>query len=297
VVGAAIIVLYWPRGEVRSEEFDRIMPKGTQVERLATGFNFTEGPVWNGQGGYLLFSDIRANRIRKWSPGEGAATFRSPSNNSNGLTYDREGRLIACEHGGRCVSRIDGNGTRTVLADRYQGRRLNSPNDVVVRTDGAIYFTDPPYGVQDAERELTFQGVFRLSPGSGELTLLVSDLVRPNGLALSPDERVLYIADTQRNLVRAYDVNPDGTLGSGRDFAPGVSNPDGMKVDSEGRLYVAAMTGIEVYAPNGKHVGTISVPERPANCGWGDADWKSLYITARTSLYRVRLNATGIAVG
>ncbi|MEM3046187.1 MAG: SMP-30/gluconolactonase/LRE family protein [Candidatus Bathyarchaeia archaeon] len=275
------------------------MPEWSRVERLATGFRFTEGPVWNTAGGFLLFSDIPANQIKRWSPKEGVLTFREPSGNSNGLTYDREGRLIACEHGNRRVSRTEHDGTVTTLVDRFEGKRLNSPNDVVVKSDGTVYFTDPPYGVTPEQQELPFAGVFRFFPDSGELRVLVKDFERPNGLAFSPDERLLYIGDSSdKRHVRVFTVENDGSLGKGRLFAelrskePGP--PDGMKVDVEGRLYVAAAGGIWVFASTGERLGMISVPETPSNCAWGDADRRSLYITARSSLYRVRLNVEGV---
>jgi len=281
-----------------SEKFGSIVPKSSEVRRIATGFQFTEGPVWNAHKGFLLFSDIPANRILKWSPDGGLSVFREPSGNSNGLTYDNEGRLIICEHGNRCLSRIEEDGAYTVLADRFHGRRLNSPNDVVVRSDGMIFFTDPPYGVTAEEKELPFNGVFRLDPDSTELSLLLKDFDRPNGLAFSPDERILYIADTPRRHIRAFEANRDGRLGNSRLFAeirseePG--NPDGMKVDVEGNLYVSAAGGIWIFAPDGELIGTIRTPERPANCAWGSDDWRTLFITARESLYTVRLSVPGI---
>lgn len=257
--------------------------------------------MWDYADGYLLFSDIRANQIKKWSPGKDVETFREPSGNSNGLTYDKEGCLVACEHGNRRLSRTEKDGTTRTLVDHFQGRHLNSPNDVVVKSDGSIYFTDPPYGIGPEEQELPFQGVFRLSPDNGEPKLLVKDFDRPNGLAFSPDEKLLYVADSSdRRHVRVFVDNEDGSLIKGRVFAeirseePG--NPDGMKVDVEGHLYVAAAGGVWVFAPTGKLLGVIRVPETPANCAWGDSDWRSLYITARTSLYRVRLDVRGIRV-
>jgi gluconolactonase len=269
-----------------------------EPEQIATGFKFTEGPVWHPDG-YLLFSDIPANRIIKWMPDGKPETFRHPSGNSNGLTYDRQGRLIACEHGNRRVSRTEPDGTITVLANQYQGKRLNSPNDAVVKSDGNIYFTDPPYGVDEEARELDFQGVYRIAP-DGTLTMLIDDFDRPNGLAFSPDEKTLYIDDSARRHVRAFNVLEDGTLANGRvlvDMAiaePGV--PDGMKVDTKGNLYVTGAGGTWVVSPTGKHLGTIVTPELPANCAFGDSDNKTLYITARTSVYRVRLKTEGVKV-
>lgn len=283
-----------------SEKFDSLVPKESEVGRLASGFQFTEGPVWNSCKGFLLFSDIPANSILKWSPKTGVTVFREPSGNSNGLTYDREGRLIICEHGNRCLSRIEKDGTYTVLADRFQGKRLNSPNDVVVRSDGMIYFTDPPYGITPEKQQLRFQGVFRLNPNNKELTLLLKDLIRPNGLAFSHDERTLYIADSsaERRHIRAFDVELDETLGEGRVFAEirseELGNPDGMKVDVEGNLYAAAARGIWVFSPEGELLGIIGTPEIPANCAWGGSDWRTLFITARTSLYSIRLRVPGV---
>jgi len=278
-----------------------IVPRDSRLERLATGFQFTEGPVWNVSEGSLLFSDIPANRICKWSPDKGVTVFRDLSGNSNGLTYDKEGRLVACEHSNRRVSRTEKDGSCTVLADRFRGKRLNSPNDVVVKSDGTIYFTDPPYGIKPEEQELQFQGVFRFKPETEKLTLLVDDFNKPNGLAFSPDDKVLYIADSSElRHVRAFDVNRNGTLSNGRLFAeirsdlPG--SPDGMKVDVEGHLYVSAAGGVWVFSDEGEHLGVIKTPEIPANCAFGDRQWKSLYITARTSLYRIRLNAPGVKV-
>ena len=275
-----------------------IVPDGGDVERLATGFQFTEGPIWDASEGCLLFSDIPANRIYRWAPGESAMIFREPSGNSNGLTFDEDGNLITCEHGTRRLGKVERGGTYAVLADRYRGRRLNSPNDAVVKSDGSIYFTDPPYGIKPEEQELEFQGVYRLDPDRSEPILLVDNMERPNGLAFSPDERTLYIADSSdRRHVKAFDVEDDGALVNGRVFAeirselPG--NPDGMKVDVEGNLYVAT-AGVWIFSEGGENLGVIEMPETPANLAWGDDDWRSLYITARTSLYRVKMNVEGI---
>ena len=273
------------------------------LEQVATGFEFTEGPIWCGD--YLLFSDIPRNRIVRWrmlNEGPEVTTFRSPSGYSNGLTMDRMGRLIACEYGKRCVTRTETDGSISVLAELYEGRRLNSPNDVVVRSDGSIYFTDPPYGVERFKfhQELPFNGVYCLKP-DGKLLLVADDFDRPNGLAFSPDESVLYIADTPRAHIRAFGVNPDGSLSNGRVLIdmqspePGV--PDGMKVDRNGNVYCTGPGGIWIIEPAGKQLGRILMPEIPANLAWGDADWKTVYITARLSVYRARLNIPGITVG
>lgn len=276
----------------------RSLVESGDPELLATGFQFTEGPVWLPDG-YLLFSDIPADRIYKWVPDGDVTVWREPSGNSNGLTLDRQGRLIACEHGNRRVSRMMADGTVDALVDRYHDNRLNSPNDVVVKSDGTVYFTDPPYGIEPEEREQPCNGVYRILNG-GALELMVDDFDRPNGLAFSPDESILYIADSPRRHVRAFDVLPDGSLTNSRVFAdmdhPQPGSPDGMKVDEEGHLYVAGATGVWVFEPDGAHLGVIVTPERPANCAWGDPDRKSLYITARTSLYRIRVKVPGLAL-
>lgn len=269
-----------------------------EVQELASGFQFTEGPVWH-PSGYLLFSDIPASIIYRWEEGQPVRPWRTPSGNSNGLTYDRQGRLIACEHGNRRVSRLEPDGQVTVLASHYQGKRLNSPNDVVVRSDGSVYFTDPPYGIKPEEKELPFNGVYRISP-QGDLELLVDDFDRCNGLAFSPDERTLYIDDTVRRHIRAFDVAPDGRLSRGRIFAEMVSDkeggPDGMKVDVEGNIYCTGPGGLWVYRPNGELVGVIYPPQRPANVAFGGPDRRTLFITARTSLYALRTKIPGLPV-
>ncbi len=269
----------------------------SELERLATGFQFTEGPIWHPDG-HLIFSDIPADTIYSLK-GPEAEVFRRPSGNSNGLTFDNEDRLVACEHGNRRVSVTQQDGTVVALAAHYEGNRLNSPNDVVVKTDGAVYFTDPPYGVREEERELNFQGVYRISADGG-VTLLVDDFVKPNGLAFSPDEKVLYIADTEMHWLRAFDVREDGLLENGRVFArvepPGELHPDGLKVDTEGNVYVAGVDGVWVFSPEGVHLETIETPERPANLAFGGADGHTLYITARTSIYSVTVRHPGSVI-
>ncbi len=272
------------------------------VEWVATGFVFTEGPVWHPDG-FLLFSDIPADRIYKLPPHGKVTVFREPSSHSNGLTLDRQGRLLACEHGNRCVSvaaiHQGADQGPVPLVTHYAGRRLNSPNDIVVRSDGLIYFTDPPYGIRPEEQEQPHNGVYCFDP-HGRLTLVAADFERPNGLAFAPDEKVLYIDDSHRQHVRAFDVAEDGTLHNGRIFAdlshPSEGVPDGMKVDEEGNLYVANALGIWTYAPDGRFRGLIPTREVPANCAWGD-DGQTLYITARTSVYRVRTRVKGIMPG
>ena len=263
------------------------------VEKIAGDFKFTEGPVWIAAKSELLFSDIPANRIVRYKDGM-CETFRTPSNNSNGLTLDKQGRLIACEHGRR-VSRTESDGTITALAERFEGKRLNSPNDVVVKSDGAIYFTDPLFGVKRDERELDFAGVFRIAPDGKTLTLVAKDFQKPNGLAFTPDEKILYINDTERGHIRAFDVATDGSLANGRIFAqaPGA---DGMKVDTAGNVYCACKTGVMVFDLTGKLLHTYATPEQPTNLAFGEADWKALFITARPTLYRVRVSVPGIKV-
>ena len=295
--------------------FDALVPLDATIEKLADGFEFTEGPVWVRQGEpepHLLFSDIPANAIKKWSTSEGVTDFMNPVYDgdpgertqvgSNGLLIDGEGRLILCEHGNRRVSRIEADGSITVLADRYDGKRLNSPNDAVFHSNGWLYFTDPPYGLagqdEDPTKELDFNGIFRLSQ-EGEVQLLVSDQTRPNGIGLSPDERTLYVANSDGNqkVWFAYDVLEDGTLGPGRVFfdvnaesAPGAA--DGMTIDRNGNLFATGPGGIWVISPDGRHLGSIQPDEVPANAAWGDGG-STLYMTARTGLYRIRLTTGG----
>ena len=286
-------------------EFGDIMPKNSKLEKIATGFMFTEGPVWDASQGCLFFSDIPANKIRKWTKAKGAELIREPSGKSNGLTIDKQGRLIACEHANRRVSRTEKDGTIVTIAEKYNGKKLNSPNDVVVKSDGSIYFTDPPYGLTAefgnlGEQEQPFQGVYRLSADGKTLTLLIDDFDRPNGLAFSPDESLLYIDDTACVHVRVFDVQPDGTIANGRIFADLQSdaegNVDGMKIDSEGNAYVTGPGGVSILDPSGKKLGIIEMPEVSANVAWGEDDWKTLFITASSSVYKIRLSIAGIKV-
>ncbi|MGD0202199.1 MAG: SMP-30/gluconolactonase/LRE family protein [Bryobacteraceae bacterium] len=263
-----------------------------KVEKVAGDFQFTEGPVWS-RDGYLLFSDIPAGKILRLTPGQaGTEVYRGNTNGANGNAFDTRGRLYSCEGSGRRVVRIDRSGKVEVLAERFEGKRLNQPNDIVVRRDGHVYFTDPAFGSGDRERELDFYGVYHISP-RGELELIAKPKGRPNGVALSPDGRILYVDNTDERNVRAYDLDHGGRASNEHVLISGISgSPDGMKVDESGNLYVAA-GAIEIYAPDGRHLGTIKLPETPANCAFGDADFQTLYVTARTSLYRVRLNVKG----
>jgi len=261
-----------------------------KVEKTAGGFQFVEGPVWH-KDGYLLFSNIPARHIVKWTAKDQTSVWRADSGGSNGMTFDREGRLIACEHGNRRVSRTEKDGSIVAVADHYTGKKLNSPNDCIVRSDGMIFFTDPSYGVEKSKKELTFDGVYRVMPGS-EPVLLASDFEKPNGIALSPYEKLLYIADTTKNQVRVFQVEKDGSLKEGNVFVS-VGNPDGMKIDSRGRLFVTSSEGVAVFDPSGKKLGAIQCPEQPANCAFGGSDNKTLFITARTGLYAVKLQIAG----
>lgn len=288
------------RFDVHNPDFFDLVPHDGELERVAGGFAFTEGPVW--RDGSLLFSDIPNSRTVCWresSEGFSVSTYRTPSGNANGLTLDREGRLISCEHSARRVSRQEADGTYATLADSYQGKKLNSPNDVVVRSDGTIYFTDPPYGVEDLglEPDLDFRGVYMIAT-DGALHLLVDDFDRPNGLAFSPDERTLYVNDSRRRHIRAFAVRDDGTLDNCRIWTDMNSSddgsPDGMKVDRDGNVFCTGPGGIWVMNPAGHVLGRIIGDEQPANLGWGGSDRRTLYVTARTSLYRIRLNSTGI---
>ena len=267
------------------------------LEQIATGFSFTEGPAWHPDG-YLLFCDVLGNSIYKWLPDGRVETFRSPSGHASGLIFDRHGRLIACEYSNRRVSRTEPDGTIVTLAHEYDGSRLNSPNDAVVKSDGSIYFTDPyglgaGFGIPTGAQELPFDGIYRLSPDGETLELLEADIHTPNGLAFSPDERVLYVANVTGNTVYACDVQPDGLVANRRVFTHASGGPDGMKVDMRGNLYVAVMTGIRVFNSEGVHLGDIDTPEPPSNCGFGGDNNRTLFITAETSVYRIQMKVQG----
>jgi gluconolactonase len=281
--------------EIKSDAFARVV-EGTKLRRLASRMRFTEGPVWYGREACLVFSDIPSNRLHAWDEKEGLRVWREPSHNANGNTLDRKGNLVTCEHGSRRVTRTSADGTVSVLAESYDGKRLNSPNDAAVQKDGTIWFTDPPYGLRGKPQDLPGQYVFRLDT-DGELTVASKVFRKPNGICFSPDEDVLYVADSdrERHHVRHFKVGPDKALSGGEvliDIRPGV--PDGMRMDTDGRLYVTAGDGVWVVAPSGKLLGKILVPESPANCAFGGTDRRTLFITARKSLYAITLNATGM---
>jgi gluconolactonase len=305
---------------------ERIVPAGAMLERVATGFTWVEGPVWDD--GKLFFADIPANRICKWTPGEGVSTFLQPSGykgtdpygrepGSNGMTLDARGRLTVAGHAQRDIFRfetLNQKGPITILAYAYQGKRLNSPNDLVFRSDGSLYFTDPPYGLRtqkdsDREKELQVNGVYRIPhalehkagapPAHEQLQQLITDLPRPNGIAFSPDEKYLYVNNSEpKKIWMRYRVKPDGSLAEPKllydaTTDPRVGGPDGMKVDVEGNIYSAGPGGVWILSPEGKPLGTIVMPERVSNVAWGGPNRKTLYITASTSVYRVHLKISG----
>jgi gluconolactonase len=302
--------------ERKDPRFDKLIPKDAVIEKLTDGMDWTEGPVWVPEGKFVLYSDIPKNLIWKWKEGEGKSVFMTPAGytgtkrrlgepGSNGLTLDPEGRLVMCEHGDRRVSRLEKDGNKTTLADRYEGKRFNSPNDLVYKSNGDLYFTDPPYGLEknydDPARELDFCGVYRLSK-DGKLTLLTKDLTRPNGIAFSPDEKTLYIAvsDPDKAVWMAYEVKEDGTLGTGKvffDSTPWAKEkkkglPDGMKVDKDGNIFATGPGGLHVFAPDGTLLGTLATGVATANCNWGD-DGSTLYIAADKALCRVKTTTKG----
>jgi gluconolactonase len=286
---------------VKSESLAELIDRDAQVERVATGFTFTEGPIWNKQGEFLLFSDMPGDVRRRWSERDGVEEIMRPSNKCNGMVYDAEGNLLVCEHVTSSLVRERPDGTRETIASHYGGKELNSPNDVVTRSDGTIYFSDPVYGRVpgfgiEREQDLSFQGVYRIAPGGGEPELAVpeDDFEQPNGLCFSPDESLMYINDTPRALIRLYDVAPDGTLSNGRRFFDHIGSgvieegiPDGMKCDERGNIWVTGPGGVWIISPQAEHLGIVEVPENVGNIGWGGSDWKTLYMPSSTSLYRV----------
>lgn len=298
---------------------DQIVGPNIKIFKLADGFKFTEGPIWVQYGSYLLFSDPNSNIIYKYAPNGNEPgrleVYRSPSGysgadiaeygqpGSNGLTLDPQGRLTINQHGNHRVVRTEKDGSETVLADKFEGKRLNSPNDLVYRSDGTLYFTDPPFGLpkffDDPRKELAFSGVYSIY--KGKLQVISKDLAGPNGIAFSPDEKYLYVGnwDEKKKVVMRYEAKPDGTLANGQVFfdmtsAPGEDALDGIKIDQAGNLYVSGPGGLWVISAQGKHLGTIVAPKHPHNMAWGDEDGKTLYLCARSGLYRMRLNVAGV---
>jgi len=294
--------------QAHSPEVLELVAEDAELEQLGTGFTFTEGPLWH-TGGYLLFSDMPGDVRRRWDESGGVTEVARPSNKGNGMTWDLEGRLVVCEHVTSSLVRMDPDGTgsgREVLASHYDGRELNSPNDVVVKSDGTIYFTDPTYGRMpgfgiEREQDLDFQGVYRIPPGGGDLELAVDDFVQPNGLCFSPDESLLYVNDTDRAHIRVFDVQPDGSLSGGQVLADGIGTGelesgelvDGMKLDERGNVWVTGPKGVWVFSPQGEHLGVVEVPENVGNVNWGGPAWNWLFIAASASMYRVNTNVSG----
>jgi gluconolactonase len=291
--------------------FDALVPKDAQIEKVGGGFEFTEGPLWRPDG-QLWFSDVTGNVVRSITPAgqvtvlipKGGGETNAPAGSfigPNAMVADKDGYVLLCQHTNRRIGRVAKDLKITPYLEKFEGKRFNSPNDLVYRSDGALYFTDPPYGLQkqddDPAKELKFNGVFRYA--GGKLTAVIRDLNRPNGLAFSPDEKTFYVAnsDEKKRIWMKYDVQADGSVSNGKVFADVTAEkeegvPDGMKVDSQGNIWSSGPAGIWVFSPDGKHMGTLKTPEIPANCGWGD-DGKTLYITARTSVYRIKLAVAG----
>jgi gluconolactonase len=298
--------------QVKADAFLELVDESAEVEQLGTGFTFTEGPIWNPEG-FLLFSDMPGDVRRRWDPDSGVSEVANPSNKGNGMTIDNDGRLVVCEHVTSSVVRMDPDGRgggREVLATHYEGRELNSPNDVVVKSDGAIYFSDPTYGRMpgfgiEREQDLDFQGVYRIAPGGGDPQLLVDDFDQPNGLCFSTDESLLYINDTTRAHIRVFDVQSDGTIANSRVLAEGIGSGsleigdlvDGMKLDERGNVWVTGPGGVCVFDPDGNHIGTVEVPENVGNLNWarppGGPDWNWLMIPATSSMYRIQCKVSG----
>ncbi len=292
--------------EIRDRRLLDVVDEGLELEQLAGDFQFTEGPIWHPREKHLTFSDIPANRMFRWSEAGGVAVFREPSNMTNGNTYDQQGRMLSCEHATSRVTRTEADGSVTVLASHYRGKELNSPNDIVVRNDGTVWFTDPTYGRADRtgvvrEPELDFRGVYRLHPDGGDLVLLAKDFDMPNGLAFTPDHRSLYVADTPRRHIRRFAIEADGSLSGGDVFAEsrgdGPGAPDGLKTDSAGNVFCAGPGGVHVYHPaDGTCLGVIQTPAFCANFAWGGDDLRTFFLTSSTGLYRTRVKVPGIAL-
>ena len=295
---------------VNAPAFRDLVDEGAELEKLGDGCTFTEGPLWNPDGNFLLFSDMPGDVRRRWDEGRtGFTEVANPSNKGNGMTFDLEGRLVVCEHVTSSLVRMDPDGSgsgREVLASHYDGKELNSPNDVVVKSDGAIYFTDPTYGRMpgfglEREQDLDFQGVYRIAPGGGDPQVVAGDFAQPNGLCFSVDESQLYINDTDRAHIRVFDVAADGSLENGRVFAEGIGTGslevgdlvDGMKLDERGNVWVTGPDGVCVFDPQGEHIGTVEVPEPVGNLNWGGPDWNWLFIPATTSVYRMQCKVAG----
>jgi gluconolactonase len=298
--------------QVNAQAFLELVDEDAELERLGTGFTFTEGPLWNPDG-FLLFSDMPGDVRRRWDAESGVTEVANPSNKGNGMTFDLDGKLIVCEHVTSSVVRMDPDGTgsgREVIASHYGDRELNAPNDVVVKSDGAIYFSDPTYGRMpgfgiEREQDLDFQGVYRIPPGGGDTQLLADDFGQPNGLCFSADEALLYVNDTEKAHIRVFDVQDDGTIANSRVLADGIGTAsleigdlvDGMKLDERGNIWVTGPGGVLAFNPQGEHIGTVQVPEPVGNLNWGrppgGPDWNWLFIPATSSVYRIECKVSG----
>jgi gluconolactonase len=294
--------------QVNAPAFLELVDEDAELERLGTGFTFTEGPLWNPDG-FLLFSDMPGDVRRRWDAENGVTEVANPSNKGNGMTFDLDGKLIVCEHVTSSVVRMDPDGTgsgREVIASHYGDRELNAPNDVVVKSDGAIYFSDPTYGRMpgfgiEREQDLDFQGVYRVPPGGGDTQLLADDFGQPNGLCFSTDESLLYVNDTEKAHIRVFDVQDDGTVANSRVLADGIGTAsleigdlvDGMKLDERGNIWVTGPGGVLAFSPEGEHIGTIQVPEPVGNLNWGGPDWNWMFIPATSSVYRIECKVSG----
>jgi gluconolactonase len=287
--------------------FERILPPGSPLERIHAGNTFGEGPAWNARDRYLLWTDAFEDRILKWQPGEGVSTFLSPTGRALAVTYDPQGRLVASGWSARTIWRLEHDGRMVVLASHYEGKKINTPNDLAVKSDGSIYWTDsasalesPNFPGEDAQQYLDYKALFRVWPDHEGPRPLVLDFETPNGLCFSPDEKLLYVNDTRRRHIRVFDVQPDGSVANGRVFyvAEGAErgNPDGMKVDSEGNVYCTASGGVHVVSPEGRLLGRIRLPDVTNLC-WGDDDWRTLYVTGRSDVFRIRCNIPGVPLG
>jgi gluconolactonase len=299
--------------QVKADGMRELVPEDAQLEQLGSGFTFTEGPLWNPDG-FLLFSDMPGDVRRRWSEDEGVTEVANPSNKGNGMTFDLDGKLIVCEHVTSSVVRMDPDGTgsgREVLATHHDGKELNSPNDVVVKSDGSIYFTDPTYGRMpgfgiEREQDLSYQGLYRIPAGGGDPELLVDDFGQPNGLCFTADEQLLYVNDTDHAHIRVFDVDADGKPVNGRVFASGIGSAsldvgdlvDGMKLDERGNVWVTgpgveSTWGVLVYSPDGEHLGTIDVPAAVGNINWGGPNWDWLFVCGSDAVYRLRCSVAG----
>jgi gluconolactonase len=298
--------------QANSPALGELIDENAEVEKLGTGFTFTEGPIWN-PAGFLLFSDMPGDVRRRWDEQDGVREVANPSNKGNGMTLEDDGRLLVCEHVTSSLVRMDPDGTgsgREVLASHYDGKELNSPNDVIVKSDGSIWFSDPTYGRMpgfgiEREQELDFQGVYRIPAGGGDLELVVEDFAQPNGLCFSPDESLLYINDTVHAHIRVFDAAADGSISNGRVLADGIGTGDlstgelvdGMKCDERGNVWVTGPKGVWVFSPDGEHLGTVEVPENVGNINWGGPNWDWLFLPSSTSLYRVQCKVSGNRLG